>query len=202
MAPAIEAKFKRPYDTHLQLKGLRPKTLEVYARAIRRIVARFGGEINDLTEAQRVDGFIQRLKTQSWSAVKLDLYGLKFFYIQELHKPWKQADLIKPPKTQRLPDRVTRDEIQRLLAMTHLLSYRVFFTLYRLGLCSAGACVSKSVIPRPPGNGCLSRMPRATRFAGSPCRYLPAGGAADSGTLLPRSIPIVVPGRQPMEGLA
>ncbi len=42
-------------------------------------------------------------------------------------------DLIKPPKTQRLPDIVTVDEAQRLfLATRGGLSYRVFyFTLYR-----------------------------------------------------------------------
>ena len=44
-------------------------------------------------------------------------------------------DLIKPPKTQRLPDIVTVDEAQRLFLATRVLSYRVFyFTLYSLGL--------------------------------------------------------------------
>ena len=44
-------------------------------------------------------------------------------------------NLIKPPKTQRLPDIVTVDEAQRLFLATRVLSYRVFyFTLYSLGL--------------------------------------------------------------------
>lgn len=44
-------------------------------------------------------------------------------------------NLIKPPKTPRLPDIVTVDEAQRLFAATRVLSYRVFyFTLYSLGL--------------------------------------------------------------------
>jgi integrase len=43
--------------------------------------------------------------------------------------------LIKPPKSQRLPDIVTVAEVQRIFAATHVLSYRVFFfTLYSLGL--------------------------------------------------------------------
>ena len=40
--------FKRQYDSHLKhlrLKGLQPKTIEAYARAIRRIGAYFGHEI-------------------------------------------------------------------------------------------------------------------------------------------------------------
>ena len=73
--------------------------------------------------------------THSWSAVKLDLYGLKLFTTHVLKKPWAMPDLIKPPKTQRLPDIVTVDEAQRLFLATRVLSYRVFyFTLYSLGL--------------------------------------------------------------------
>ena len=43
--------------------------------------------------------------------------------------------LIKPPKSQRLPDIVTVEEARRIFAATRVLSYRVFFfTLYSLGL--------------------------------------------------------------------
>ena len=52
-----------------------------------------------------------------------------------LKRPWAMPNLIKPPKTQRLPDIVTVDEAQRLFLATRVLSYRVFyFTLYSLGL--------------------------------------------------------------------
>lgn len=58
-----------------------------------------------------------------------------FFYTYVLKKPWPELKLIKPPRTQRLPDIVTVEEVGRLFAMTHTLSYRVFFfTLYSLGL--------------------------------------------------------------------
>ena len=67
--------------------------------------------------------------------MKLDLYGLKFYYTHVLGKPWVNIDLIKPPKTQRLPDIVTVEEAARLFRATHKLSYRVFFfTVYSLGL--------------------------------------------------------------------
>ena len=43
--------------------------------------------------------------------------------------------LIKPPKTQRLPDIVTVEQAQALFAATRTLSYKVFyFTLYSMGL--------------------------------------------------------------------
>lgn len=130
--------FDRHYALHLKhlkLKGLQPKTIDAYARAIRRIGARFDYQIDSLTEAQLSEFFTELLASHSWSAVKLDLYGLKFYYTHVLRQPWVAPGLIKPPKSKRLPDIVTVAEVQRLLAATRVLSYRVlFFTLYSLGL--------------------------------------------------------------------
>ncbi len=138
MKPASKANFKRIYQSHLKhlkLKGLQPKTIEAYSRAIRRIGAYFDYEIDHLSEQQLTDYFTDLLDSHSWSAVKLDLYGLKFFYTHVLRAPWVNINLIKPPKTQRLPDIVTIEEAKRLFMATHTLSYRVFyFTVYSLGL--------------------------------------------------------------------
>ena len=138
MSASSEQSFKRRYQTHLKhlrLKGLQPKTIEAYARAIRRIGAYFDHRIEDLSEQQLTDYFTALLDSHSWSTVKLDLYGLKFFYTHVLHKPWEHIDLVKPPKAQRLPDIVTVDEAKLLFTATRTLSYRVFyFTAYSLGL--------------------------------------------------------------------
>jgi len=138
MTAPTEANFKRLHETHLKhlrLKGLQPKTIEAYARAIRRIGKYFAYRIEDLTEQQLTDYFTDLLDSHSWSAVKLDLYGLKFFYAHVLRKPWVNVDLIKPPKAQRLPDILTVDETKEVFATTRTLSYRVFFfTAYSLGL--------------------------------------------------------------------
>jgi site-specific recombinase XerD len=130
--------FGRLYQSHLKhlkLKGLQPKTIDAYARAIRRAGAYFDRRIEALTEAQLADYFTDLLASHSWSAVKLDLYGLKFFYTHVLRKSWVAPDLIKPPKAQRLPDILTVAEAQQLFQATQIASYRVFFfTLYSLGL--------------------------------------------------------------------
>ncbi|APW47310.1 tyrosine-type recombinase/integrase [Rhodoferax antarcticus] len=130
--------FNRQYQTHLKhlkLKGLQPKTIDAYARAIRRIGDYFGHSIDSLSESQLVDYFSDLIASHSWSAVKLDLYGLKFYTLHVLRKPWVMPHLIKPPKASRLPDIVTVAEAQALFAATRTLSYRVFyFTLYSLGL--------------------------------------------------------------------
>jgi site-specific recombinase XerD len=138
MTPPNDSVFKRDYQAHLKhlkLKGLQPKTIDAYARAIRRIGAYFDYQLHDLSESQLLEYFNDLLNTHSWSAVKLDLYGLKFFYTHVLHKPWVAVDLVKPPKAQRLPDIVTVEEAKRLFVATRVRSYRVlYFTLYSLGL--------------------------------------------------------------------
>jgi len=138
MKSSIESKFKYDYDLHckhLKMKGLMPKTIEAYARAIRRIGDYFDYRLDDLTQNQLLDYFHQLKEMASWSTVKLDLYGLKFFYTYVLNKTWVDIPLIKSPKVRRIPDIVTIDEAYQLFATTRKLSYRVFFfTLYSMGL--------------------------------------------------------------------
>ena len=136
-APA-NTRFEQNYQSHLKhlkLKGLQPKTIEAYSRAIRRVGDRFDKQIDNLSEAQLTDYFTELVASHFWSTVKLDLYGLQFYYAHVLRKPWAAPSLIKPPKSQRLPDIVTVTEAQRIFAATRVLSYRVFFfTLYSMGL--------------------------------------------------------------------
>ena len=138
MRTSNDPQFNHYYQLHckhLQLKGLQPKTIDAYSRAIRRIGNYFNFQMDNLSQDQLLDYFHSLLQTHSWSAVKLDLYGLKFFYLYVLNKPWTSLRLIKPPRTKRIPDIVSVDEIQQLLIATRKLSYRVFFfTLYSLGL--------------------------------------------------------------------
>jgi site-specific recombinase XerD len=138
MKSSSKSQFDWQYQSHLKhlkLKGMQPKTIDAYARAIRRVGAYFDHRIDALTEAQLTDYFTNLIGTHSWTTVKLDLYGLKFYYAHVLKKPWVAPGLIKPPKSQRLPDIVTVEEAKRLFAATRVVSYRVFyFTLYSLGL--------------------------------------------------------------------
>jgi len=138
MTPSTNEQFNHYYSLHckhLKLRGYQPKTIEAYTRAIRRIGACFDYQMDNLSHNQLLDYFHALLERLSWSAVKLDLYGLQRFYIDVLKKPWVNIPVIKPPKTKRIPDIVTIEEVQRLFKTTKKLSYRVlFFTLYSMGL--------------------------------------------------------------------
>ena len=110
MTTPSKARFKSQYDRHLKhlrLKDLQPKTIEAYARAIRRSGAYFDHQLDHLSEAQLINYFSDLLQSHSWSSVKLDLYGLKFFYTHVLKKPWVNLNLVQAPKSQRLPNIVT-----------------------------------------------------------------------------------------------
>ena len=111
------------------------QTIEAYSRSIRRIGNYFDCRIDNLSSDQMLDYFNELLDSHSWSTVKLDLYGLKFFYTWVLNKTWDDLPLVKPPKTSRIPDVLSINEVNKLLAATNRLSYKVFFfTTYSMGL--------------------------------------------------------------------
>lgn len=128
-------KLYRKHQKCLKLGGLQPKTIEAYSRAIRRIGNYFDCRIDNLSTDQLLDYFNDLLDSHSWSAVKLDLYGLKFFYTNVLGKTWIDLPLVKPPKTKRIPDILSIEQLNQLFAATNILSYKVFFfTTYSMGL--------------------------------------------------------------------
>ena len=138
MTTSLETRFNQDYQKllqHLTLKGLQPSTIDAYSRAIRRVCNHFNYHIYDLTEQQLVDFFVDLRSTHSWSAVKQDLYGLKFFYRYVLDIKWPHIDLVKSPRMQKLPDIVTVEQASKIFMSTRVASYRVFFfTVYSLGL--------------------------------------------------------------------
>ncbi|MGB5457261.1 MAG: site-specific integrase [Gammaproteobacteria bacterium] len=138
MRTSNDPQFNHYYELHckhLKLKGLQPKTIDAYTRALRRIGDYFDFQVDNLTQNQLLEYFHTLLVRLSWSAVKLDLYGLKFFHIHVLKKPWTDVQLIKPPRTKRIPDIISVEEVQNQVMATDKLSYRVFFfTLYSMGL--------------------------------------------------------------------
>jgi site-specific recombinase XerD len=142
MTPQISPHTPAHFDSNyqrllncLKLGGMQPKTIELYSHGVRRAAAYFDYRIDDLNKPQLTEYFVHILDTLSWSTLKHDLYGLKFYYAKVLDKPWPGADLVKPPTSFTLPDIITVPQAEQLFMATRVLSYRVFFfTLYSLGL--------------------------------------------------------------------
>lgn len=133
-----QARFDSLYSQHLtalKLQGLAPKTIDAYARAVRRMSRFFDSSLEQLTQRQLKHYFSSLVDSHSWSTVKLDRNGLQFFYLHVLDKQWEWVKIIKPPQVQSLPDVLTQEEAKRLINTVRQLRYRVFFlSVYSMGL--------------------------------------------------------------------
>lgn len=131
-------RFEILYDRHLKklkLQGKADKTIDAYARAVRRVKAHFDCCPDALSIEQLEEYFVQLVEKYSWSTVKLDRLGLMFFWKHVLEMDWQWLNIVKAPKVKTIPDILTREEIARLIVATQKLRYRVFlFTTYSMGL--------------------------------------------------------------------
>jgi len=138
MKPFEQSRFNEQYHRHLRalkLRGLSDKTIDVYARAVRRVSAYFDCCPDHLSTDQLASYFADLVDSHSWSTVKVDRNGLQFFYKHVLKRDWSWVEIIKAPKIRSLPDILTLNEVERLIGATRKLRYRVFLlTTYSMGL--------------------------------------------------------------------
>jgi len=131
-------RFNKLYERHLRLlklQGKSQKTIDAYSRAVRRIRDYFDCCPDKLRLKQLEAYFGELVETHSWSTVKIDRNGLQFFWRYVLERDWQWVNIIKPPKIKSLPDTLTPAEIERIIAKTRKLRYRVFLlTTYSMGL--------------------------------------------------------------------
>lgn len=138
MESSEQSRFNDLYQRHLRmlkLQGKSDKTIDVYARAVRRVAQHFDCCPDRLSPEQLEVYFGQLVDSHSWSTVKVDRNGLQFFWKHVLKQNWQWINIIKPPKIQSLPDILTTAEVEILLATARKLRFRVFFlTTYSMGL--------------------------------------------------------------------
>jgi len=138
MKKAETNRFNELYQRHLRflkLQGKSQKTIEAYARAVRRISEYFDCCPDKLTLKQREQYFSDLVISHSWSTVKIDRNGLQFFWKHVLKKDWEWLNIIKAPKVRSLPDILTVNEIEQMIGATRKLRYRVFLlATYSMGL--------------------------------------------------------------------
>jgi integrase/recombinase XerD len=89
MDAAEQARFERLYQQHLlalKTQGERPRTIDAYSRAVRRLRDHFDCCPDTLSPRQLRAHFAGTLDSNSWSTVKLDRCGLQFFCANLLYK--------------------------------------------------------------------------------------------------------------------
>lgn len=138
MDNAEQARFDALYAQHLRalkLQGKAAKTIDSYARALRRVAAYFDRCPDQLDGEDFKTYFAALIDTRSWSLVKIERCGLQFFYAHVLGRDWPWVAMLKPPKVQSLPDVLSVDEIAQLIRATHERRYQTFWlTAYSMGL--------------------------------------------------------------------
>jgi len=138
MIPSEQTRFDTLYQRHLRalkLQGLSDSTIDVYARAVRRVALHHDCCPDQLTTEQLEVYFHQLVASHSWSTVKVDRNGLQFFWKHVLKRDWSWLTIIKAPKVQSLPDILSLAEVERVIGAARKLHYRVFLlTTYSMGL--------------------------------------------------------------------
>ena len=138
MNQAETNRFNELYQRHLrllELQGKSQKTIEAYARAVRRIREHFDCCPDQLTLEQREKYFAALVQSHSWSTVKVDRNGLQFFWKHVLKRDWQWVNIVKAPKVRSLPDILTVAEVDQLIGAACKLRYQVFLlTTYSMGL--------------------------------------------------------------------
>ncbi len=138
MTPSEQERFDALYEQHLRglkLHGYSASTIDVYARAVRRLAAYFDCVPDRLSVEQLEIYFAALVDSHSWSTVKVDRNGLQFFWKYVLKQNWRWLEIIKPPQVRSLPDVLSVGEVERLIGAARKLRYRVFvLTTYSMGL--------------------------------------------------------------------
>ena len=138
MNKAQHKKFDSLYQQHvnaLHCQGKAASTIDVYARAVRRIAAYYDRCPDRLSQDDLKDYFSALVQSHSWSTVKVDRNGLQFFYRHVLGKDWQWVEIVKPPQVKVLPDILTLKEIERMINGTRELRYQTFILVaFSMGL--------------------------------------------------------------------
>jgi len=121
----------------MQLRGLAEKTQTAYLRAVRQLAAHCGKPPNQIDEEElrRYFLYLKNEKKASRSSCTIAICGIKFFYERTLGREWTTFELVRPPKSKKLPVVLSQGEVRRVLACLRRFHYRVCLTtIYSCGL--------------------------------------------------------------------
>jgi integrase/recombinase XerD len=121
----------------MQLRGLSPNTQIAYVRSVRQLVEYWHKSPEEIGEEElrRYFLYLKNEKQVSSSTFNVVFYAIKFFYQYTLQRDWPTFELIQPPREQKLPVVLSRDEVRRVLGCVRRPHYRVCLsTIYACGL--------------------------------------------------------------------
>jgi len=154
----------------MQLHGYSPKTQARYTDAIRGLAKYYRKSPDLLTEEDLRRYFLHLTleKRVARSTATIALCALKFLFQNTLQRPWPSLKLLRPPREQKVPVVLSRQEVQQILSSVRVPIYRVCLTtIYACGLrLTEGRCLRVSDVD-------AARMVLHVHGKGSKDRYVP-----------------------------
>jgi len=130
-------KLRIRMQEEMKLRGYRPKTIEIYVTAVRKLAEHYRRSPERI-EPEEIRSYLLYLleeKKLASASLNQNICALRFFYIRILGRPWKVDKVHFQKRRRKLPTVLTESEVVRLLAAAKNLKQRaILMTLYSAGL--------------------------------------------------------------------
>lgn len=128
----------------MKLRGLSPRTQDVYLSQIKKFAEYYGRSPEHLSEEELRKYFFyvtEELKVSD-SFFKQSISSIKFLYTVTLDRNWKTLNIIRPPKRKRLPVVLSKEEVKKILDVPTNLKHRaILAVIYSGGLRVSEVCI-------------------------------------------------------------
>jgi integrase/recombinase XerD len=121
----------------MQLHGYSPTTQHTYISSIRQIAKHYHKSPELISEEELRQYFLHLTLARKVSrpTATIALCAIKFLFQNTLKRPWPSLNLMRPPKSKKLPVVLSREEVSRILNCVHTPVYRTCLTtIYSCGL--------------------------------------------------------------------
>lgn len=121
----------------MTLRGMSPRTQESYVGAVMGLAKYYRRAPDQLTieEVRNYLLHIERDRRLSWNTLNVTVSGLRFFYFKTLKWELTRMDIPPRKKASRLPEVLSAEEVERLLAAVDNVKHRAaLMTAYAAGL--------------------------------------------------------------------
>ena len=123
--------------SHMELKGLSPRTIDVYLRQMTCFV-RFVGHGAETMDTEEIRSYLHHLLSErqlSQATMSQAYSALRLFFEQILGKTWEERTIPRAKQRRKLPVVLSAAEIESLFDATRRLKYRaLFMAIYSGGL--------------------------------------------------------------------
>lgn len=121
----------------MQLGGLSDATQYTYMLAVKQLADYYNKSPDQITveELRKYFLYLKNEKEVARSTANVALSAIKFFYERTLGWPWTTLIFVRPTREQKLPDILSKAEVQRVLGTVRIPRHRVYLsTVYACGL--------------------------------------------------------------------